>query len=244
VTRETLFAQDGRQLTREVNAMPDWLEIITRLLAAALIGGGIGLNRHLHHKDVGLRTLSLVSCGAAGLVLASFHAAGRVPNVDAMSPVMQGIMTGVGVIGAGVMMRRQSDEKIHGLSTAATVWITAALGALCGIGEWKIIIILSLIIAMVLLTGGSVERWCDAAYQQAPRSARLSWPRPICVKRSDQLSLRLLVSHRCPWRFRFEVRPLVGAVMEGIAVTPQQRSPADVRAPLWASAAIARRRPG
>ena len=152
--------------------MPDWLEIITRLLAAALIGGSIGLNRHLHHKDVGLRTLSLVSCGAAGLVLASLHAEGTVPNVDAMSRVMQGIMTGVGFIGAGVIMRRQSDEKIHGLTTAAAVWITAALGALCGIGEWKIIIVLSLITVMVLLTGGPVERWCDAAYRNKPRDPR------------------------------------------------------------------------
>jgi uncharacterized membrane protein YhiD involved in acid resistance len=54
-------------------SMPDWLEIIMRLAAAALVGGGIGLNRHLHHKAVGLRTLSLVSCGAAGLVLISFR---------------------------------------------------------------------------------------------------------------------------------------------------------------------------
>jgi putative Mg2+ transporter-C (MgtC) family protein len=57
-------------------SMPDWLEIIMRLAAAALVGGGIGLNRHLHHKAVGLRTLSLVSCGAAGLILATLHSAG------------------------------------------------------------------------------------------------------------------------------------------------------------------------
>ena len=143
--------------------MPDWLEIITRLAVAALIGGGIGLNRHLHHKAVGLRTLSLVSCGAAGLVLASLHSAGTTPHVDAMSRVIQGIMTGVGFIGAGVIMRGQTDVKVHGLTTAAAVWITAALGVLCGIGEWKIIVVLSIIVAAVLLTGGALERWCDTA---------------------------------------------------------------------------------
>jgi len=149
--------------------MPDWLEIITRLFAAALIGGGIGLNRHLHHKAVGLRTLSLVASGAAGLVLASLHASGTEPHVDAMSRVIQGIMTGVGFIGAGVIMRGQTNDKIQGLTTAAAVWITAAVGALCGIGEWKIIFILSIIVAMVLLTGGPVERWCDTALRNQPR---------------------------------------------------------------------------
>jgi putative Mg2+ transporter-C (MgtC) family protein len=143
--------------------MLDWLEIMTRLAAAALVGGGIGLNRHLYHKAVGLRTLSLVSCGAAGLVLGSLHSAGAAPHVDAMSRVIQGIMTGVGFIGAGVIMRAQTDVKVHGLTTAAAVWITAALGVLCGIGEWKIIVVLSVIVAALLLTGGHVERWCETA---------------------------------------------------------------------------------
>ena len=148
--------------------MPDWLEVITRIGAAALVGGGIGLNRHLHHKAVGLRTLSLVASGAAGLVLATLHASGGASHVDAMSRVIQGIMTGVGFIGAGVIMRNQMDEKIHGLTTAAAVWITAALGALCGIGEWKIIVTMVIVVAIVLLTGGPIERWCDTALRNKP----------------------------------------------------------------------------
>ena len=148
--------------------MPDWIEIITRIGAAALVGGAIGLNRHLHHKAVGLRTLSLVACGAAGLVVGTLHAAGGASHVDAMSRVIQVIMTGVGFIGAGVIMRNQTGDKIHGLTTAAAVWITAALGALCGIGEWKIIIALSAIVALVLVTGGPLERWCDTALASKP----------------------------------------------------------------------------
>ena len=146
--------------------MPEWLEILTRLGAAAVIGGGIGLNRHLHHKSSGLRTLSLVALGAAGLVLAALHAAGGTPHVDAMSRVIQGIMTGVGFIGAGVIIRDQADDKIHGLTTAAAVWMTAALGALCGTGEWKIIVALSCIVAIVLLAGGPIERWCEGAHHK------------------------------------------------------------------------------
>ncbi len=151
--------------------MLEWCEILTRIGAAALFGGAIGLNRHLHHKSTGLRTLSLVACGAAGVVLAALHAAGGAPHVDAMSRVIQGIMTGVGFIGAGVIIRHPADEKVHGLTTAAAVWITAALGALCGTGEWKIIAALSLIVAIVLLTGGPIERWWeDALGKNRPRS--------------------------------------------------------------------------
>jgi putative Mg2+ transporter-C (MgtC) family protein len=141
--------------------MSEWFEILSRLGAAAIVGGGIGLNRHLHHKSTGLRTLSLVACGSAGLVLAALHAAGTAPHVDAMGRVIQGLMTGVGFIGAGVIIRTPTGDKIHGLTTAATVWMTAALGALCGTGEWKIIVALSLIVAVVLLVGGPLERWCD-----------------------------------------------------------------------------------
>jgi putative Mg2+ transporter-C (MgtC) family protein len=149
--------------------MLEWLEIIARLGSAAIVGGAVGLNRHLHHKAVGLRTLSLVSCGAAGLVLASLHAAGTAPHVDAMSRVIQGIMTGVGFIGAGVIMRNPTGDKIHGLTTAAAVWITAALGALCGIGEWKIVFVLGILVAVVLLTGGPLERWCETAIGRKQR---------------------------------------------------------------------------
>jgi putative Mg2+ transporter-C (MgtC) family protein len=80
--------------------MPDWLEIVITRIGAALVGGGIGLNRHLHHKAVGLRTLSLVACGAAGLVVATLHASGGASHVDAMSRVIQGIMTGVAPLAA------------------------------------------------------------------------------------------------------------------------------------------------
>ena len=151
--------------------MPEWFEILTRLGAAAVIGGGIGLNRHLHHKSTGLRTLSLVACGAAGLVLATLHPTDATSHLEAMSRVIQGIMTGVGLIGAGVIIRFQSDDRVHGLTTAASVWITAALGALCGIGEWKIVLGLSLIVTLVFLTGGPIERWCDAILgNDRPRS--------------------------------------------------------------------------
>jgi putative Mg2+ transporter-C (MgtC) family protein len=143
--------------------MLDWLEVVTRLGAAAVIGGAIGLNRHLHHKSTGLRTLSLVATSAAGLVLAILHTTDGTAHVDAMSRVIQGIMTGLGFIGAGVIIRDQTVDKIHGLTTAAAVWTTAVLGALCGMGAWRIAIALTCVVALVLSVGGPIERWCNAA---------------------------------------------------------------------------------
>jgi putative Mg2+ transporter-C (MgtC) family protein len=138
--------------------MLDWFEVIARLGAAAVVGGAIGLNRYAHHKPTGLRTLSLVATGASGLVLATLHTPDGASHIEAMSRVIQGIMTGLGFIGAGVIIRGQSDERVHGLTTAAAVWMTAALGALCGIGAWRVTIPLAAMVVLVLLFGGPIER--------------------------------------------------------------------------------------
>jgi putative Mg2+ transporter-C (MgtC) family protein len=151
--------------------MPDLFEIAMRLVAAAVLGGAIGLNRHLHHKATGLRTLSLVACSAASLVLAALHGSDGALHYDAMSRVIQGLMTGLGFIGAGVIIRGQTDEKVHGLTTAAAVWTTAALGALCGIGAWKVIVVLVIVVWTVLLFGASIERvWHQAFEDKQDRS--------------------------------------------------------------------------
>ena len=98
--------------------MIEWLDIIIRLGAAILIGGVIGLNRDLHHKPTGVRTLALVALGSALAVLAVAHD----PQAD-ISRVIQGVITGVGFIGAGVILHRPTDKRVHGLTTAAAIWV-------------------------------------------------------------------------------------------------------------------------
>jgi putative Mg2+ transporter-C (MgtC) family protein len=174
--------------------MLGWIDVAARLGAAALIGGAIGLNRYAHHKSTGLRTLSLVASGAAALVLATLDTADGSLHADAMSRVIQGIMTGVGFIGAGVIIRGQADDRVLGLTTAAAVWMTAALGALCGIGAWRVTIPLSVVVALILLVGGPIERyWTLMAPAQRKKSADLrhassaqrSIPRQLCLPRSE-----------------------------------------------------------
>ena len=129
-----------------INAgMNDWLDIFIRLGAATVIGGVIGLNRDLHHKPTGVRTLALVALGSALAMLAVAHD----PQAD-ISRVIQGVITGVGFIGAGVILHRPAEKRVHGLTTAAAIWVTAAMGVLCGLAAWRI---LGIAAPLILLAG-------------------------------------------------------------------------------------------
>src|ERR1700704_1332831 len=114
----------------------DTLDIVLRLSAAALAGIALGLNRDLHGKPTGVRTLGLVGLGAALAVLSI----GEGSSADA-SRVIQGIVTGIGFLGAGVIIRNNEGQHIHGLTTAACTWLTACIGAACGVGQWRIVIL-------------------------------------------------------------------------------------------------------
>lgn len=135
--------------------MLDWMDIVVRLGAATMIGGVLGLNRELHHKPTGVKTLGLVGLGSALAVLA----VAEDPQAD-ISRVIQGVITGVGFLGAGVILHRQTDGKVHGLTTAATIWVTASLGVLCGIGAWRTMVVAMVLIGLLLTVGGPFEKWC------------------------------------------------------------------------------------
>lgn len=139
----------------------DWLDILMRLGSAALIGGAIGLNRDLHHKASGLRTLSLVGLGAA---LATLTATAGASDAGAVSRALQGLITGVGFLGAGVIVHDAGDSKVRGLTTAATIWVTAVLGAACGLAAWPLVVITTAIIAAILLVGGRIEKSVHKAF--------------------------------------------------------------------------------
>jgi putative Mg2+ transporter-C (MgtC) family protein len=131
-----------------------FLEVGLRLGAAALAGAAIGINRDLADKPIGMRTLGLVALGAASVAVAAIEVPGMAENPDAMSRVVQGIvqgvMAGISFIGAGVILRNAQARTVEGLTTAATVWVTAALGIACGLGRWDVVLI-GVAIALVLL---------------------------------------------------------------------------------------------
>jgi len=134
--------------------MTEWLEIVARLGTATLIGGAIGLNRDLHHKPTGVRTLGLVGLATALAIVAANDAG--LDHGD-LSRVAQGIVTGIGFLGAGVIVRDDA-RKVHGLTTAATTWLVACLGIACGLGTWRPVLIAVVLLLVVLALGGRLER--------------------------------------------------------------------------------------
>ena len=138
-------------------------DVALRLGAAVAAGILIGLNRDLQNKPIGMRTLGLVALGAAVVTVATIQVPGMAENPDAMSRVVQGliqgIMAGISFIGAGVILRDREAHVVRGLTTAATVWVTAALGIACGLAAWRSVAI-ALVLALLLLVGlGKLEAW-------------------------------------------------------------------------------------
>lgn len=136
----------------------DWPEILLRLGVATLAGGVLGLDRDLRGKPIGLKTLGIVGLSTATVVLFSLQFAEPGKITDAASRVIQGILTGIGFLGAGVIVRESHRFRVHGLTSAACAFLAACLGIACGAGQWKIVAV-AIALAFVLLTiGRSIER--------------------------------------------------------------------------------------
>ena len=123
-------------------------QIVVRLLLAALLGGLVGFQRERIGKAAGLRTHMLVALGAAFFVLIPAQAG--MPLAD-LSRVLQGIITGVGFLCAGTILKRQASEEIEGLTTAAGLWLTAAVGSAAGMGR-ETSAVLSTVLAFIILS--------------------------------------------------------------------------------------------
>ena len=135
----------------------DLFDSLIRLVAATAIGGVIGLNREITLKPAGLRTHSLVSLGSALMTVTALHLSGDpLMHVDATSRVIQGMVAGIGFIGGGVILHKDGRD-VKGLTTAATIWVAAALGVSCGIGRWQLALGAVTIALVVLVVGRGVE---------------------------------------------------------------------------------------
>jgi putative Mg2+ transporter-C (MgtC) family protein len=149
-------------------------DIALRLGVAALAGVTLGINRDLQNKPIGARTLGLVALGAATVALAGIQFPGMAENADAVSRVIQGIiqgvMGGISFIGAGVILRNPGEKTVENLTTAAAVWVTAALGVACGLAAWWSVVI-ALGFALLLLI---VVYWLELAYEKARARAKKS----------------------------------------------------------------------
>jgi putative Mg2+ transporter-C (MgtC) family protein len=142
-------------------------ETALRLGAALIVGALFGLNRELHGKPAGLRTHALVTLGAATATALILRTGDGhfVTDANAISRVVQGILTGVGFLGAGVILRDPAGH-VTGLTTAATIWMCAALGIVCGLGLWFILGITVALTTIILLLGRPLERLAERIFHR------------------------------------------------------------------------------
>jgi len=134
----------------------DTYEVILRLLAAAAIGGCIGLDREVRRKPAGMRTHALVALGSALVTLVVVRFDPKGPHIDAISRAVQGIIAGVGFLGGGAILKAE-HEMVSGLTTAASIWLVASLGIACGVGQWVAALIALAFALIILIVGGPVE---------------------------------------------------------------------------------------
>jgi putative Mg2+ transporter-C (MgtC) family protein len=123
------------------------IDIILKILLAAMLGGIIGLERELSHKEAGLRTNILIAIGSTLITILSFKIAAMSPGADPARLTAQ-IVSGIGFLGAGAII--QARFAVHGLTTAATIWTVAAIGIAVGSGFYLVAFLVAIFVVIVL----------------------------------------------------------------------------------------------
>ena len=135
----------------------DILHLAGRLGLAVLLGAAIGVNRELRQKPAGLRTHALVCLSTALLTLLGILMSGPVGDSATVGRIVQGLLAGIGFIGGGVILHRDDLRGVHGLTTAAGVWLVAAVGIAVGSGLWEAGAIAVGLALLVLAVGGPID---------------------------------------------------------------------------------------
>ncbi|HJZ93143.1 MAG TPA: MgtC/SapB family protein [Gemmataceae bacterium] len=139
--------------------------IAVRLLLAAILGGVLGYEREHRHKRAGLRTHMLVAVGAALFVLVPVQAK---MSSEAVSRVLQGLVVGIGFLGAGTILHLHDRQDIKGLTTAANIWLTAAIGVCVGVGLGATAVLSSALALVILEVLRRLERSAHGHAQPQP----------------------------------------------------------------------------
>lgn len=142
------------ELTLGLGSAAQAERVLLRMVVAVVLGGLVGIQRERSGKPAGVRTHMLVCLATAVVVLAC---SGMGMAYDAQSRVIQGIVTGIGFIGAGSILKLNEEREIQGLTTAAGLWLTAAIGIACGVGTIGIALITAGLTLIVLALAGVIE---------------------------------------------------------------------------------------
>ena len=146
-------------------------DLLLRLGAAIAAGTVIGLNRDLRNRPAGVRTHALVGLSTAIAMVAAVELPLGSAQGGDISRVVQGVLTGIGFVGAGVILRQPDRRSVRGLTTAASIWLTAILGLVCGLGKWMLAATGVALALVVLLGGGPLERLIRRLMHRPDRSS-------------------------------------------------------------------------
>lgn len=146
-----------QELTYGIPNAEQLTRVMIRLCAATLFGAVIGIEREKAGKPAGFRTHILITVGTALFVIAC---SGAGLTVEGLSRVIQGIVTGIGFLGAGSILKLNDERNIQGLTTAAGVWMTAAIGVTVGLGSLGLALIGTILALIILAVIGVVEFRC------------------------------------------------------------------------------------
>ena len=148
-------------MIEQIHPATTLLEVIARLALAAAIGAVVGVNRELQRKPAGLRTHALVAMGGAlmTVVALALPAADPATATAAASRVMQGVIAGIGFVGGGAILYRGDKNDVHGLTTAAAIWVVTAAGVAVGGGLWRTGVAAAVLTFAVLAGGEYVDEW-------------------------------------------------------------------------------------
>ncbi|WP_168793839.1 MgtC/SapB family protein [Paraburkholderia aromaticivorans] len=132
----------------DLGSAADVTQVLMRLGLALILGGILGFEREMSRRDAGMRTHMMVSVGAALFVVVPLQAGF---SQDNMSRVLQGLVSGVGFLGAGAIIKLSAEREVRGLTTAASLWLSAGVGVAAGLGR-EATAILSVAIALAILS--------------------------------------------------------------------------------------------
>lgn len=151
-----------------------WMQVVVRLAAAALLPFLIGLERFLRKKPIDFRPFVIIAVGAAGLVMASIellHSTADPQSRIDPTRVVEGVITGIGFLGAGAMFRE--GNFVQGAGSAASIWTAGAIGLACGMGEvWLGTIMAALVLLLLIASGPFTAKWDSTSLEDDEKAAR------------------------------------------------------------------------
>ena len=139
----------------DLSDAPEFTRFVVRLLLAVILGAAIGYERERRRRAAGLRTHMLIALGVALVVIAAERSAFAPTD---LSRVLQGVLAGIGFLGAGAILKRGESEQVKGLTTAASVWATSAIAISAGLGRATMAIIATIIALLILAVLSPLER--------------------------------------------------------------------------------------